>query len=959
MTSGSSRSGGGGRAARVRALLDDCLRRRAAGESLPDEEMIADHPELMPELGRELKLLAVLERAARRAGSHTDDATSSECNPLRDVPPWPQLADGIPGYHLIREIHRGGQGLVYLATQQSTRRKVAVKITRGGPFTSEGDRARFEREVRILAQLRHPSIITIHDSGHALGCTYFVMNYVDGPTLSDFAREGWHPLDARRTDQPAARTGPPPSPVRIRELLSLFTTICDAVNAAHLRGVIHRDLKPSNIRIDADGQPHVLDFGLAKQESDADASLQTITGQFVGSLPWASPEQALGAVEGIDVRTDVYALGVILYQLLSGHFPYDVRGPMRAVQDRIVSEPPARPSLYNPQIDHELETILLRCLDKDRERRYQSAGALGRDIQRYLAGDPIEAKRDSVSYLLRKQLQRYRAPVMVAAAFVVLVTVGLLASLTFWRQAVAQRASAELNAERYSNEATKALAVSNFLQEMIASADPYERGDPDITVREMLHNAAADVDAGALGDQPLIEAAVRVAIGRAYLALANLDDAQRHVLGSLDLRQRELGAEHLDVAEAWLIVGQLREQQGAYDAALDAFDEALAIRQNKLDPADPAIAECFYHMANLYPHRGTQAAAEDLYRRALAIWENTNDPSHQLGIAACLHEIGVLRKFQDDCETAAVLFDRAIDLRRDVRGDDHPLVAESLDGLARTCLELHDYERAEPLFREALQIRRHALGDDHPEVAAAIQSLALCLQDMARYDDAVTLLEACIDLRSRSLGAEHMYVNAARGTLGRVFLEMKHFSEAEAIFRQNVDWSRKRFGPASRDAASSLCNLGRALMGRGEYEEAERYMRQSVEILRQNPRYSPSLATALSYLATLLLADGRPVEAEACLRESLDLWSAGGKPGPIVIGHLHGLLGEALLEQKRLDEAETLLVDAYASGETLSPRLKHRRRRWAGCLATLHEARGDRAAATLWRDRARPPDDSP
>jgi WD40 repeat protein/tetratricopeptide (TPR) repeat protein len=329
--------------------------------------------------------------------------------------------ESFAGYQILKELHRGGQGVVYQALQKSTKRKVAIKVMKEGPFASAGDRARFEREVQILGQLSHPNIVAIHDSGVTADTGvgryhYFVMDYISGQPLDVYMASGGR---------------------SIADTLKLFARVCEAVNAAHLRGIIHRDLKPGNIRVDANGEPHVLDFGLAKVASGAgEASLMTITGQFVGSLPWASPEQAEGVPTKIDIRTDVYSLGVILYQMLTSKFPYEVIGNMRDVLDRIMKAEPTRPSTIRKQINDEVETIVLKCLSKERDRRYQTAGELGRDIGHYLKGEPIEAKRDSALYVLKKQMRRYKLPVAVAAAFVLLLAAfGVAMSVTAARNA--------------------------------------------------------------------------------------------------------------------------------------------------------------------------------------------------------------------------------------------------------------------------------------------------------------------------------------------------------------------------------------------------------------------------------------------------------------------------------------------------------------------------------------------
>lgn len=339
-------------------------------------------------------------------------------------------ADSFAGYEILREIHRGGQGVVYQALQRTTRRKVAIKLIHGGPFTGAWGRARFEREVQILGQLDHPNIVGILDSGVAKdGSYYYVMDYISGRSLDEVLRE--------------SKNGG-----KLRESIGLFIKICEAVNAAHLRGVIHRDIKPANVRIDANGEPVVVDFGLAKivageggGEPGSDQRM-TVTGQFIGSLPWASPEQAQGTPGAIDVRTDVYSLGVMLYQMLTGTFPYAVVGNMRDVLDNILRAKPSRPSSIRRQINNEVETIILKCLSKERERRYQNAGELARDLRHYLNGEPIEAKRDSGLYVIGKTLSRYKVAAGTGALFLVVVVGFAVAMSLLYRVARADRASA-------------------------------------------------------------------------------------------------------------------------------------------------------------------------------------------------------------------------------------------------------------------------------------------------------------------------------------------------------------------------------------------------------------------------------------------------------------------------------------------------------------------------------------
>lgn len=324
----------------------------------------------------------------------------------------------IEGYEIEEELHRGGQGVVYRAEQLSTKRIVALKVLLEGPYATDTAKRRFEREVELAASLNHPNIVTILDSGKSFGRFYFAMEYVEG----------------LRLDRYLAQMRPP-----LLETVQLFTRVCDAVNYAHQRGVIHRDLKPSNILIDAAGQPHILDFGLAKESTrtDGDETVQmlSLTGQLVGTVAYMSPEQARGE-QDVDVRSDVYSLGVVFYEAALGQAPYVVNGPLGEVLQNIARREPTDPLLlrgksrFGRQIGDEISTILLKSLEKDRARRYQTAGELSRDLKHFIAGEPIEAKRASRLYMLRKTLSRYRIEAA-AAGTILLTIIASIAMLAF------------------------------------------------------------------------------------------------------------------------------------------------------------------------------------------------------------------------------------------------------------------------------------------------------------------------------------------------------------------------------------------------------------------------------------------------------------------------------------------------------------------------------------------------
>ena len=365
-------------------------------------------------------------------GHAPDTESGAHSRSAEARPPSPTVH--IPDYEVIRELHRGGQGVVYEAIQRSTKRKVAIKVLVGGRQATKTARKRFEREIELVAQLRHPNIIAIFDSGATSDeMQFYVMDYVRGLPLHRYVRE---------------------KKLALEDTLRLFSKVCEAVQYAHQRGVIHRDLKPSNILVDAEGDPKVLDFGLAKSLITPVETIVSISQDVIGTLPYMSPEQTRGNPDEIDTRTDIYSLGVILYELLTGGYPYPVVGQMAEVLKNIAEEEPKRPSSIDRKINDEVATIVLKALAKERTRRYQSADALARDIGHYLAGQPIEAKRDSQWYVIKKTLQRYKVPACLALGFVMTLAVALGLAAAAWRLAAAERNRAEI-AEKEATAQTR------------------------------------------------------------------------------------------------------------------------------------------------------------------------------------------------------------------------------------------------------------------------------------------------------------------------------------------------------------------------------------------------------------------------------------------------------------------------------------------------------------------------
>ncbi len=367
--------------------------------------------------------------------------------PLQGMAPSPLPAEGIPGYRIIREIHRGGQGVVFEAVQESTRRTVAVKVLLEGPFAGERSRWRFEREVRLIARLKHPNIVAIHDSGLAQGRYYFAMDYVRGQPLDTHARLAG---------------------LALRDIVRLFVTVCNAVAYAHQRGIIHRDLKPSNILVGEDGDPQVLDFGLAKitvdEAAESQRGLATAAGNILGTVRYMSPEQTRGDLDAIDTRSDVYSLGVILYELLIGSPPYETDGDLMNAFTNIREIDPPHPSKLRRDIPSDLDAIILKALRKEPERRYSSAEQFKDDLAAWLDGRPVSARSDSSFYVLRKLAAKHYFHTSVITALIAsIIGFGAISMQALLRERRANQTLATVNAQFVAQAQDVGVAVQSAL----------------------------------------------------------------------------------------------------------------------------------------------------------------------------------------------------------------------------------------------------------------------------------------------------------------------------------------------------------------------------------------------------------------------------------------------------------------------------------------------------------------
>ncbi len=827
---------------RITAVVDGVVLRRSGGCALSDQQVIADHPDLMPELAERLRTLGRIEVAQRYAES-AERASGSRGSGSAGDTATQIAADAIPGFELTGKVHRGAQGVVYRAIQTATGRDVAIKVIRGGPLVGPRDQARFEREVRALGQIQHPNIVTIHDSGKVAGLHYLVMDYVEGLPLDTYMAMGRRPID---------------------ETLRLFVTICDAIHAAHLRGVIHRDLKPSNIRIDGRGEPHILDFGLAKlatEESGFETQTRqlTMTGQFVGSLPWSSPEQAEGIPDRIDLRTDIYSLGVILYQMITGELPYTVSGGMSEAIRQIVEREPVRPRSHISNLDEDVETIILKCLAKERERRYQSVIAIAEDIRRYLARQPILARAPSTTYQLKKLIARHKlSSVLIATLLVVLV------GFAAWMSVL--RTEAELQAHT-------ATAINEFLiNDMLAAATPAVARGRDVTVAAVLDSAATRVDA-AFADEPLVEASIRFVIGRSYLDLGLFGSALPHLVAARRVRTRELGNEHPATLRVANALADLYFCRGEFVEANNLAAETLELARAHLGASHEVTLDAAYRYARALRELGHHLESERLHLETLERRRRVLGPEHPQTIESMIQWGYLAYTMRGKTSETETFLRSALETSRRVLGDTHPGTLLAMSNLGVALGDRRKILSGEALLRTAVEGQRSVLGAEHPDTLRSTVQLAALLLERARNDEAEEMLREAMASTIAVLGDTHPVTFASALYLGKALWRQGKYTSAVPLLRQAVDVSRRLYGSSHVEAAFAVDCLGYVLGKLGRYAEAERLHRSTLD-LTQDVRFGRTPTTAawsLRCLAETLAAQGKKDEALAFATQVLEL----------------------------------------------------------------------------------------
>lgn len=774
----------------------------------------------------------------------------------------------IRDFRIIRKLGEGGMGVVYEAEQLHPRRPVALKVIRGGAFVDEHAIRLFQREAQALARLKHPGIAAIYEAGQTeFGEHFIAMELVRGVPVLQYVQSGEHEKSAQAETE---------------KRLRLFCKICEAVNYAHQRGVIHRDLKPSNILVSEDvGTPRsigstervpeikILDFGLARI-TDADAAVSTIIteiGSRQGTLAYMSPEQARGNPDEIDLRCDVYSLGVVLYELLTGKLPYEVQRcvPQQAVKV-ICEESPRFPSSLgftaDPQkkhlLDQDLQTIMIKALEKEPWRRYQSALALAEDVERYLNKQAILARPPSTIYQIHKLVVRNRATFAFVASFL-LVLVGFAVTMAIQSARIARERDKAVAAEETAKQ------VSSFLVDLFKISDPSETRSNAVTAREILDRGSAKVRSE-LSAQPLVQARLMDTLGQVYASLGLYDQAVPLLETSLAARQKLLGEENLDVATTLDHLGSVSWHKGDYAKAEALLEQSMAIRERLLGPDDVVVASSAHNLGNLNWSKGEYEKAQMLLERALTIRERRLGPDHP-DVATTLNSLGAIAYKRADLGKAQQLWERTLAIREKTLGPDHPYLAQTLNNLSVVHTDKGELVQARVLLQRVVQIQEKVLGPRHPDLASGLANLGRVLQESGDYAGALSLYQRAVDIQEAASPQNPELARFLDG-VAKASLAEGNVASARQLYQRSLFIREQSLGKNNPGVAESLIGLANCDRKDGKNAEAVATFEKALTLCRTpEGKYNPPVTDVLDDYAALLRATHR--ESRAAELESL------------------------------------------------------------------------------------------
>jgi len=780
-------------------------------------------------------------------------------------------------YRLLEKLGEGGMGEVWLADQhEPIRRKVALKIIKPG-MDSKQVVARFEAERQALAMMDHPSIAKVYDAGATpAGRPYFVMEHVKGVPITEHCDR--HKL----TNQ---------------QRLELFVQVCEGVQHAHQKAVIHRDLKPGNVLIsvqDGNPLPKIIDFGVAKATAQklTDKTMHTQLGMLIGTLEYMSPEQAEMTGQDVDTRADVYALGVVLYELLVGALPFDPAAlrevGLEAIVRKIREDEPPKPSTRlgslgehstesarrrrtNPpalkrELSGDLDWITMKALEKDRTRRYASPLELAADIRRYLTDQPVLAGPPSAMYRARKFVKRNTVVVVAASVVLVMLIVFAVAMAVQAGRIASERDRANLEARAKGQ-------VSDFMKDLFTVSDPAEARGGSITARELLDRGAEKIgvmlveqpDVGAelaavIGEvyrnlglyeeaEPLLDQYLATSrelfgdahpnaldameeLGALYYAQGRYDDAEPFLAEVNEVRRRDLGQDHPDTLNAMANLAALLAAQGRHDEAEALGLETLEGRKRVLGEGHEDTVTSMNNLGTLYAEQGRYKEAEPLFFDALESRKRSLGEDHPSTLRA-MSNLAIVYKLLDRYDEALTLLLEAIEIRKRVSGDDHPDTLAAVSNLANAYADQQRYDEAEPLFIEALEGQKRKLGHEHPVTLISVNNLALMYQKQGRYDDAEPLYRQALEGYRRLLGDGHPRTTIVMGNLGSFYLEAGHADKAAPLLEEAAEHETRIQGRRNWSTAVTIRRYGASMTALGRYDEAEANLLEAHEILTE------------------------------------------------------------------------------------------------------------------------------
>jgi len=760
-------------------------------------------------------------------------------------------------YRILRVLGEGGMGTVYEAEQEHPKRTVALKVIRAGLLSPQLLR-RFEHESQVLARLQHPGIAQVYEAGtvtdeHGQAVPFFAMEFIRGTTLTKFV---------------AARN------LSTKERLELVARICDAVDHAHQKGVIHRDLKPANILVDESGQPKILDFGVARA-IDGDVqqtTLHTDIGQLIGTVPYMSPEQVSGDPTALDTRSDVYALGVIAYQVLAGRLPLDLS--KRLIHDaiRIIrEEEPSRLSSVDRTLRGDVETIVAKAMEKEKTRRYPSAEAMASDIRRYLVDEPITARPASAWYQTSKFARRNK--VLVGGIFAVLITlvVGIAVATDLYlreRSASAREREARVAAETQEKHAS---AASSFLLSLFDGIDPGVAQGADTRLLQRILSDARGRLSTELAGQPEVEAQIHKTLGSSYMQLTLFDDAELELRRARDLWSETFGPDDRRTLDATSALSGLLRRRGELELA-EREQRAMLERQEKLFGAnDRDTLSTKSSLGDTLMRQGRFKESEALLRETLAQQEKvlpTDDPE-VLSTRVALSEA---LSFQSKDEEAFQLTEQVYLARRAKLGDDHPETIIALGTMASALREVKRYEEAEAADREALERSQRVFGPDNQQTFSLLNNLSITLEAEGESGEAEEMLRECLERRQRVLGPEHAETLNTINNLGEFLRQHGKVAEAEPLILGGLATMRRVLGPNHRETMRARSNAAMLLAGQHRQREAAELFGEIAardrEILSED---DPARSQDLYNWAATLQNAGDNEASEPVLRELIEL----------------------------------------------------------------------------------------